>query len=218
MKNLLLHCINILIVSIVMTGTVEAASSKSDKSSKSEKSKKSAKSSKGKNGRGVSVEDLQMLAADLQAQIDEIVLLGGPPGADGQDGAAGPAGPPGPPGADGKAGAAGPTGLAGAVGASGATGPQGPPGLICSGATVNWLAGAPGIYVNVDTSHCEFSSTPKYFTSLSGTAHHWTITGVDAIYNASPTGFTIFLDQIGGGLNLSASRAFNYQLNWMAIE
>lgn len=209
MKNLLLNCIRILIVSIAMVGTAEAASTKSEKSAKSEKpakSKKSAKSHKSATDLAVQLEDLQALVADLQAQIDGIVSFDGVAGADGQDGQ------------DGETGSAGPPGSPGGDGAPGATGPQGPPGEICSGATVDWQAGPPGISINVDTSHCGFTSTPKFFTSLSGTANHWTITGIDAIYNESENGFTVFLDLIGGGLNFAAAVADDLRLNWMAIE
>lgn len=50
-----------------------------------------------------------------------------------------------------------------------------------------------GITVEVDTSAAEFKSTPHYITSLLGNGHHWTVTGVNALYNASRQGFSIYL-------------------------
>lgn len=203
MKKLVLYCIKILILSIAMVGAAQAASTKSEKSAKSEKSEKSAKSHKDVKALAVKVKDLEALLADLQGQIG---------GGTGSVGPAGPVGPPGPPGAGGAPGAPG------ADGDAGSTGPQGLPGEICSGVSANWFPGSPGIYINVDTSQCGFTSTPKYFTSLSGTSHHWTIIGIDAIYSESPNGFTVFLDQKDGGLTISAPTAYNLRLNWMAIE
>ena len=194
MRKLALYCIKILILSIAMVGVAQAASTKSGKSEKTERSSKSAKSTKSVRALAAKVADLEALVAELQGQVG---------GGTGSTGPAGPIGPPGPPGAD---------------GAVGATGPQGIPGEICSGESVNWFPGTTGIYITVDTSACGFTSTPKYFTSLSGANLSWKITGVDAIYNESPNEFWLFLDLIDGGLSISAVAAYNLRLNWMAIE
>ena len=34
-----------------------------------------------------------------------------------------------------------------------------------------------GVYVDIDTSGCGFSNTPRYFTSIGGTSSHWSTTG-----------------------------------------
>ena|SRR6478672_6610257 len=48
-----------------------------------------------------------------------------------------------------------------------------------------------GICVAVDTSSAGFKTTPNYVASLGGNDYHWMLTGASAIYDATPTGFTI---------------------------
>ena len=50
-----------------------------------------------------------------------------------------------------------------------------------------------GIYVDIDTSHCRFSDTPHYLTTLEGSSTHWIADGVSSIYTPSPTRFRIYL-------------------------
>ena len=51
-------------------------------------------------------------------------------------------------------------------------------------------AGDSGIFVDVDTSSGNFSTTPIYLASLGGSNDHWTVTGTSSIYNATPYGFS----------------------------
>ena len=90
-----------------------------------------------------------------------------------------------------------------------------------------------GIYVDVNTSGCNFTSTPHYMVTLEGTGgFHWYISGVPSIYNATPTGFRVYLRWTDapsdlnpiGSLNfpnpLRASTALNrgWVIRWTAIE
>jgi hypothetical protein len=50
-----------------------------------------------------------------------------------------------------------------------------------------------GICVQVDTSSAGFKTTPNYVASLAGHDYHWMLTGTSAIYDPTPTGFTINL-------------------------
>lgn len=53
-----------------------------------------------------------------------------------------------------------------------------------------------GIYVDVDTKSCGFTTTPHYLVtleSISNKGFHWYISGVPAIYNTTPTGFRVYL-------------------------
>ncbi len=142
----------------------------------------------------------------------------GPQGPQGAPGAQGPKGDPGPTGATGAQGPQGPKGDPGPTGATGAqgpqgpmgqTGPQGPTGLsatsadgtpvrVVTGSTVdgatawtpntNWILG-----LHVDTSAAGFTSTPNYSSTLAGERWCFYATGGSAIYNATPTGFDVYV-------------------------
>ena len=47
------------------------------------------------------------------------------------------------------------------------------------------------IVVQIDASKCRFARTPIYFTSLGGTHGHLAATGLNAIYDPTPNGFTV---------------------------
>lgn len=53
-----------------------------------------------------------------------------------------------------------------------------------------------GIFVDVNTSACGFTTTPHYLVtleSITNSGYHWYTGGTPAIYNATPTGFTVYL-------------------------
>ena len=91
---------------------------------------------------------------------------------------------------------------------------------------VNYQSTVGGIYVDVDTSSCGFTETPHYITALEGKSHLWCANGANSIYNASPTGFRVYLrwtDDDGhfGGLNplkVSTAKKYNWHLKWTAIQ
>ena len=95
---------------------------------------------------------------------------------------------------------------------------------MCSGSTapgVGWVQyGADGIYIDINTSGCGFSTTPRYITSIQGGGNKWLLTGVTSIYSATPTGFRIYLKYDSGNFALTPAyaTASNYQINWIAIE
>ncbi len=92
-----------------------------------------------------------------------------------------------------------------------------------------------GIYVDVNTSSCGFTSTPHYIVtleSISNKGYHWYISGVPSIYNRTPTGFRVYVRWTDapsdlptvGSLNfanpLRASTALDrdWVIRWTAIE
>ncbi|MBQ4803990.1 T9SS type A sorting domain-containing protein [Aquimarina sp. MMG015] len=92
-----------------------------------------------------------------------------------------------------------------------------------------------GIYVDVDTKSCEFTTTPHYLVtleSISNKGFHWYISGVPSVYNATSTGFRVYLRWTDapsdlptvGSLNfpnpLRASTAADrdWVIRWTAIE
>jgi hypothetical protein len=87
--------------------------------------------------------------------------------------------------------------------------------------STNWqpYAGNTGVYLNVDTSAGKFTTTPTYFTSLGGNSSHWATTGVTSIYNATPTGFRVFVRwSDGSALTPAQANAFQWHVNWLGVE
>ena len=83
-------------------------------------------------------------------------------------------------------------------------------------------AGDSGIFVDVDTSSGNFSTTPIYLASLGGSNNHWTVTGTSSIYNATPYGFSIYLrwsDHSSMTPNDPTSgNQQRWHINWLGIE
>ena len=73
-----------------------------------------------------------------------------------------------------------------------------------------------GIFIDIDTSAAAFTETPKYFTALRGEGDLSQVKGVHAIYNASPTGFRIYLyrpDQ----LTPEFANQHNWHIQWLGM-
>jgi len=74
-----------------------------------------------------------------------------------------------------------------------------------------------GIFVDVDTSSAQFTSTPIYITSLGGYGNHWSTTGATSIYSPTPTGFRVYVRWDNGGLLTPAmANQFGWHINWIA--
>ncbi|CAF4833149.1 unnamed protein product [Rotaria sp. Silwood1] len=77
------------------------------------------------------------------------------------------------------------------------------------------------IRMNIDTSSCQFENTPMYFTSISGTAGHYLLVGVNAIYEPSKNGFII---NVHSTRNESAdtlmawSAQYKWNVNWFGFS
>jgi hypothetical protein len=69
------------------------------------------------------------------------------------------------------------------------------------------------IYIDVDTSVGAYQTRPAYITSLSGAGHHWKVTGAGAIYQASATGFRIYLDN---AVSIADAKKNNWRVNYVA--
>ncbi|CAF3933082.1 unnamed protein product [Rotaria sp. Silwood1] len=76
------------------------------------------------------------------------------------------------------------------------------------------------LLVHVNTTSCRFKQVPTYFTSLSGTSHHWRVTGMTSIYNEVSTGFIVCLYpefQETQTETLQHLPARKWELNWIGI-
>ena len=94
---------------------------------------------------------------------------------------------------------------------------------ICSGKTeagntawVQYIDNGNGIYVDVDISECQFSSTPILTSSLAGNTRHWVTTGASSIYALLPNGFRIYLKHIETITPAKANK-FQWHVNWIAV-
>ena len=87
-------------------------------------------------------------------------------------------------------------------------------------AATSWQSyGNTGIYIDIDTSGCEFTTTPRYFTSIGGTGGHWSTTGATSIYNPTPTKFRVYVRWANGApLTPAAANSRKWYINWFAIE
>lgn len=100
------------------------------------------------------------------------------------------------------------------------TGPTGEPLRLAVGRTdpqkTNWRQyNRGGIYVDIDTSSAGFSSTPYYFTSLSGHTNNWMAQGVTSIYLPTAKGFRVHV----GYRELTAAQAkqWGWSISWIAV-
>ncbi len=101
-----------------------------------------------------------------------------------------------------------------------ATGPTGAPVRLVVGKmdahTTPWVQyNQGGVSVDIDTSSAGFTSTPYYFTSLSGHTNNWMAQGVTSIYQPTARGFRVHV----GYRELTAAQAtsWGWAIRWLAI-
>ena len=85
--------------------------------------------------------------------------------------------------------------------------------------TTDWKAyGSKAIYLDVDTSGAGFTETPRYFTTLGGSANNWDALGVNAIYSATPNGFRIYLKSASGiALTPAYANSKGWYVQWLGV-
>lgn len=77
------------------------------------------------------------------------------------------------------------------------------------------------IQMNVDTSNCRFENTPTYFTSITGTAGHYLLVGVNAIYEPTSNGFHIdvrSIDNQTADTLMAWSAQYQWNVNWIGYS
>jgi hypothetical protein len=91
------------------------------------------------------------------------------------------------------------------------------------GTTPSWQSytgpDGPGIYIDVPVQSTSppLPYTPTYSPTLHGTQAQWVVTGVTSIYNATPTGFRIYLRRSDGGPLTPADAVNNdWSIVWTA--
>ena len=81
--------------------------------------------------------------------------------------------------------------------------------------------GGAGIFVDVNTTAANLTGTPVYVTSLGGLSNHWATTGASSVYNATATGFRIYVRWANGNPLTPANAnqaAWQWHINWIAME
>jgi len=96
-------------------------------------------------------------------------------------------------------------------------------GRVCGGVSgTDWKAwaryGSSGLYLDVDTTACNFDITPAYVSSVVGDSAHWQLVGVNSIYSASTTGFRIYVwhPVLRGSFMEFFAKKYKWQINWVA--
>jgi hypothetical protein len=96
-------------------------------------------------------------------------------------------------------------------------------GRVCGGKSASewqlWQAfGSSGLYLDVDTSACDFKITPAYVSSMMGDSAHWQLVGVNSIYSATKTGFRVYVwhPVLRGSFMQFFAAKYKWQISWMA--
>lgn len=101
-----------------------------------------------------------------------------------------------------------------------ARGPEGQPLRMVMGKTnshqTNWVSYTPGgVYADIDTSAAGFSTTPQYFTSLTGEMRHNLARGATSIYKPTAQGFRVYVSL--SGLTPEKAQEWGWSISWIAV-
>lgn len=88
-----------------------------------------------------------------------------------------------------------------------------------STAWMPYVGGANGIFVDVDTSSGKFQGATVYITSIGGNSSHWATTGATSIYQATATGFRVYVRwDDGASLTPAQANGWQWHINWIGME
>ncbi|MGI5472410.1 hypothetical protein [Streptomyces sp. CA-132043] len=76
-----------------------------------------------------------------------------------------------------------------------------------------------GVYIDVDTSEGEFTSTPAYLAALTGDDRMWMTTGGNTVYAATPAGFRIYVRRVDRqAIDPEYAAKNGWHIAWIAAE
>ena len=94
---------------------------------------------------------------------------------------------------------------------------------VCAGQTTpgatawqQYPSSSQGIYLDVNTSACGYTTEPRYITSLGGDTHHWMTTGATSIYSPTATGFRVYVFDNSGPVTPADANARRWHITWQA--
>ena len=74
--------------------------------------------------------------------------------------------------------------------------------------------------MSVNTSRCNFTSTPLYIISLAGVTYHWDAGGYTTVSSPTPNSFQVYARPIDSRTILSLfnfSQVYKWSVNWFGI-
>jgi hypothetical protein len=92
----------------------------------------------------------------------------------------------------------------------------------CTGKTIegstNWIQySEQGLYVDVDTSSCGFTSTPIYLVNMHGNSNNWTATGGSSAYQRKPGSFRIYVRHAAADFTPAFANQRGWHIQWLAV-
>lgn len=82
-----------------------------------------------------------------------------------------------------------------------------------------WRSYSDGICIDVDTSPANFSITPKYAVSLSGTTYRWATTGGNVVLNPTATGLRVCIRRSDKTpLTPADAETCGLHVHWIGLE
>ncbi|MDP9868135.1 MULTISPECIES: hypothetical protein [Streptosporangium] len=76
-----------------------------------------------------------------------------------------------------------------------------------------------GLYIDVDTTSANFTGTPVYTSSVGGTGDHWALTGANAVYSPTATGFRLYVRWSDSSpISPAVAQAFQWHVNWIGVD
>jgi len=93
-------------------------------------------------------------------------------------------------------------------------------GVTCAGITANteWRQHKfDGLYVDIDTSVCGFTSTPIYVTSMGGEDRMSDTTGGSEIYKSTENSLRVYISRPGKETNPTMATQRDWHINWMGM-
>jgi hypothetical protein len=79
--------------------------------------------------------------------------------------------------------------------------------------------GSTGLYADIDTSSCSFTEAqPKYVSSIAGDHAHWDMVGSNNIYQATATGFRVYIfhPSVRGAYLQYIAKRYRWRISWLA--
>jgi hypothetical protein len=74
------------------------------------------------------------------------------------------------------------------------------------------------IEMNIDTSSCGFQDTPMYFASIVGGVGQYLLTGINAVYEPTRYGFSLYVTSIdGASADTLMARSAQWNVNWFGL-
>src|SRR4051812_15933319 len=75
-----------------------------------------------------------------------------------------------------------------------------------------------GMFMNINTSSCNFNQTPLYFTSLAGSSNHLELIGHNAIYMPTRSSLRIYVTSLPGwsaSTLMTYASSYAWNVNWV---